>query len=358
LKRYNSGSVTGFYIDDSAKGTRSSLILQLSMLVRFVIFFTTFMLVLSACTPTYAPVEKRSIKPYKSRDYYSKYSKISEYYTVRRGDTLYSIAWNYGLDYKSLARLNNITYPYTIFAGKKLQLYSGKTTHYKSKTVKSRSKGHSKESKKQKYKNASVKAGTKSKKDISKKDKSNKLSTKAKFKTTHSSSSQKNSQSKNKSQIRKKTYTVTTVSKTKVSKTKYNKSKTTKSRSVSFTGNKQLRWGWPVKGKLLQGYAPAKGKKGIDIGAKEGTQIKAAEGGKVVYSGQGLRGYGLLLIIKHNETFLSAYAHNQSLLTNEGQIVKKGQVIARLGNTGTDRNKLHFEIRKNGKPVNPLNYLP
>ncbi|MCW8929533.1 MAG: peptidoglycan DD-metalloendopeptidase family protein [Gammaproteobacteria bacterium] len=96
----------------------------------------------------------------------------------------------------------------------------------------------------------------------------------------------------------------------------------------------------------------------MDISATKGTLIKSAEAGKVVYSGQGLVGYGRLIIIKHNDTFLSAYAHNQSLLVNEGQIVKKGQSIARLGRSGTDRYKLHFEIRKNGKPVNPLSYLP
>ncbi|MCK5648165.1 MAG: peptidoglycan DD-metalloendopeptidase family protein, partial [Gammaproteobacteria bacterium] len=132
----------------------------------------------------------------------------------------------------------------------------------------------------------------------------------------------------------------------------------TNKKTAMFAGSKRLSWRWPVKGKIIQRYSPGSGKKGIDISAAKGSLIKAAEAGKVVYSGQGLVGYGRLIIIKHNDAFLSAYAHNQSLLVNEGQVVKKGQSIARLGRSGTDGYKLHFEIRKNGKPVNPISYLP
>src|SRR5690606_34083696 len=96
----------------------------------------------------------------------------------------------------------------------------------------------------------------------------------------------------------------------------------------------------------------------IDIGGKLGQPVVAASAGKVVYAGTGLRGYGNLVIIKHSETFLSAYAHNHQLMVKEGQAVKAGQQIAELGSSGTDREKLHFEIRRDGKPVNPLQYLP
>jgi len=120
----------------------------------------------------------------------------------------------------------------------------------------------------------------------------------------------------------------------------------------------KLSWAWPVKGKIIQRYSPKRGKKGIDISAAQGVLIQSSEAGKVVYSGQGLVGYGRMIIIKHNDTYLSAYAHNQNVLVSEGQYVKKGQSIARLGRSGTDRFKLHFEIRKNGKPVNPLTFLP
>ena len=115
-------------------------------------------------------------------------------------------------------------------------------------------------------------------------------------------------------------------------------------------------WRWPVKGKVIKKFS--KENNGIDIKAKEGTIIKAASAGKVVYAGSGLRGYGNLLIIKHNATYFSAYAHSRRLLVSEGSQVKVGEKIAEVGSTGTDKTKLHFEIRKDGNPVDPLKYLP
>eukprot|EP00389_Voromonas_pontica_P000884 GDKH01001308.1.p1 GENE.GDKH01001308.1~~GDKH01001308.1.p1 ORF type:complete len:108 (-),score=20.05 GDKH01001308.1:316-639(-) len=98
--------------------------------------------------------------------------------------------------------------------------------------------------------------------------------------------------------------------------------------------------------------------KGIDIAGKAGDSVRAAASGNVVYAGSGLLGYGNLIIVNHNEHYLSAYAHNRKILVQEGEDVKAGQVIAELGNSGTDRPKLHFEIRKNGNPVDPAHYLP
>lgn len=115
-------------------------------------------------------------------------------------------------------------------------------------------------------------------------------------------------------------------------------------------------WRWPVKGKLVGKFSNVNN--GIDIAAKEGTGVGAAAAGKVVYAGNGLRGYGNLLIIKHNASFFSAYAHNRRLLVAEGANVKAGQKIAEVGSTGTDRVMLHFEIRRDGNPVDPLKYLP
>ena len=115
-------------------------------------------------------------------------------------------------------------------------------------------------------------------------------------------------------------------------------------------------WRWPVKGKIVQKFSNSNN--GIDVVAKEGAAINAASAGKVVYAGSGLRGYGNLLIIKHNATYFSAYAHSRRLLVKEGSIVKAGQKIAEVGSTGTDRVKLHFEIRRDGNPVDPLKYLP
>jgi lipoprotein NlpD len=118
----------------------------------------------------------------------------------------------------------------------------------------------------------------------------------------------------------------------------------------------RIEWIWPAKGRLLEGFSEAT--KGIDIAGKAGEPVTASAGGKVVYSGAGLRGYGKLIIIKHNNTYLSAYAHNDKLLVKEGQTVVKGQKIGEMGSTDTDLVKLHFEIRKNGKPVDPLKHLP
>ncbi len=122
-------------------------------------------------------------------------------------------------------------------------------------------------------------------------------------------------------------------------------------------GPDDVPWIWPSSGALIGQFSES-GSKGLDIAGKAGDPVVAAGDGKVVYSGTGLRGYGKLLIIKHNATFLSAYAHNQTLLVKEGQSVTKGQKIAEMGNTDSDQVKLHFEIRRQGKPVDPLKYLP
>ncbi|MEC8428765.1 MAG: peptidoglycan DD-metalloendopeptidase family protein, partial [Pseudomonadota bacterium] len=123
--------------------------------------------------------------------------------------------------------------------------------------------------------------------------------------------------------------------------------------------NGPVKWRWPAKGKVIATFSSRNPlNKGVDIAGKLGESVVAAGSGVVVYAGSGVRGYGKLMIIKHSETFLSAYAHNRKLLVKEGQSVKAGQKIAEMGSSGTDRNKLHFEIRKEGKPVNPMGYLP
>ena len=114
---------------------------------------------------------------------------------------------------------------------------------------------------------------------------------------------------------------------------------------------------WPASGALIAGFDEAKNK-GLGIAGKAGDAVLAAADGRVVYAGAGLRGYGNLIILKHNNTFLTAYAHNQTLLVKEDQTVKKGQKIAEMGSTDADRVKLHFEIRRSGKPVDPARYLP
>ena len=122
-------------------------------------------------------------------------------------------------------------------------------------------------------------------------------------------------------------------------------------------GDVGIRLSWPSKGDVIERFDDAKNK-GIDIAGKSGDPVQSAADGKVVYAGNSLRGYGNLVIVKHDNTYLTAYAHNKTLLVKEGDIVKKAQKIAEMGNTDADRVKLHFEVRKNGKPVDPTSFLP
>jgi lipoprotein NlpD len=118
-----------------------------------------------------------------------------------------------------------------------------------------------------------------------------------------------------------------------------------------------VQWQWPAPGKVLENFDETRNK-GIDIGGNEGDPVIAAADGEVVYVGSALRGYGNLVIVKHNEEFISAYAHNKQVLVKQGQSVKRGQRIAEFGRSDADRVKLHFEVRRQGKPVDPLRYLP
>lgn len=117
------------------------------------------------------------------------------------------------------------------------------------------------------------------------------------------------------------------------------------------------RWLWPADGKLV-GTFGSNGNKGVDIAGKAGDAVKAAGDGKVVYSGSGLRGYGQMVIVKHDAEYLTAYAHNRKILVKEGQAVKRGERIAEMGDSDADQVKLHFELRRRGKPVDPLKHLP
>jgi lipoprotein NlpD len=127
--------------------------------------------------------------------------------------------------------------------------------------------------------------------------------------------------------------------------------------AASETVEDVLVFKWPTRGNLIAGFDEVKNK-GLDIAGKAGDPVLAAADGRVVYAGSGLRGYGNLIILKHNNTYLTAYAHNQTLLVKEDQAIKQGQKIAEMGNSDADQVKLHFEIRRQGKPVDPAKYLP
>lgn len=127
--------------------------------------------------------------------------------------------------------------------------------------------------------------------------------------------------------------------------------------SASAVDDSGIEWSWPANGKVLNGFRePAS--KGLDIAGKPGDPVLAAAAGKVIYTGSNVRGYGNLIVVKHNDRYLSAYAHNRKILVKESQQVERGQKIAELGDSDADQPKLHFEIRRQSKPVDPLKYLP
>ncbi len=227
---------------------------------------------LSACNSTnYAPVENAWQQPTSKQGVYK----------VQPGDTLYSIAWRYGYDYRDIARENHIAAPYELHVGESLKLALSETAQ-PTVTKKTANKG--------------IK---------SKKSRSN----------------------------------------------TYRSSRPPKPSS-------NAHWQWPAKGKIIKTFSPnSLDQKGIDIAGSLGEPVLATAKGEVVYSGDGILGYGNLIIVKHNEEYLSAYAHNQQNLVHEGQRVKKGQRIATMGSSGSNRVALHFEIRQAGKPVDPLQYV-
>lgn len=229
----------------------------------------------------------------------------SSTYHVQRGETLYSIAFRYGLDYRKVAAANGISSPYTIYPGQKIYLKEApvpvvRATAPRKSTAAPRSTP------------VPVSKAKSAPKPVSKN---------------------------------------TTVSKTSSS------TATRSSSTGSYAGRAVNAWRWPTSGRVIRGYSSSV-HKGIDISGKRGDAVVAVAAGKVVYAGTGIVGFGELLIVKHNEIYLSAYGHNDRLLVAEGDTVRAGQKIAEKGSSGTDTVKLHFEIRKEGKPVDPQRLLP
>lgn len=205
----------------------------------------------------------------------------SRVYTVSKGDTLYSIAWEHGHDYRSVARWNGINPPYTIYPGQEIRMSPGGT------------------------------ATAVAQDDVGRGDNTG--------------------------------MTTSTAERNK----------------PAADAVRKLSWQWPVEGKIVNNFSGTDpGKKGLDIAGRMGQSVKAAADGKVVYSGSGLRGYGKLIIIKHNTAYFSAYAYNDKLLVQENDAVKSGQRIAEMGKHNSDQAMLHFEIRRNGTPQDPVKYLP
>ena len=237
---------------------------------KYLCFFLIVTLV--GCGSNLAPVTELKWQPY------SKYQKT---HTVRRGETLFAIAFRYDTDYRTLARLNHVRPPYSLRVGQVLSLRGIVRRVPASRPV-------------ARYKNS----------------------------RTASAVPQKAIYSPPQRFIR------------------------------SSSG-----WLWPVSGRVVTSFIPEQGKKGINIACKNGEKVIAASGGVVAYAGSGLSGYGNLIIIKHSNEYLTAYGNNAKIMVSEGQRVKAGQVIAEAGVIDHKYTGVHFEIRKAGVPVNPLNYL-
>jgi len=244
-------------------------------------------------------------------------------YIVQKGDTLYSIAFNYGFDYHELAEMNGISDPKVISIGQEIRLFPSKASsapHHASSTeleIKEQPKLV-----KYPYSEAAVAQILKVQKQ----------STAEAVSPT--------------------TPVVTAVARADSSTDAEPEEAPDESKEAA------LEWTMPAKGKLIGKFSESARRKGIDIAGKLGQPVVASASGKVVYSGSGLRGYGKLIIIKHNKIYLSAYAHNDKILVKEGQSVTRGQKIAAMGKTDSDQVKLHFEVRRLGKPVDPAQYLP
>lgn len=313
-------------------------------------------LLVSACSShTPAPVTSLN-KDYASLE---RGSFRGSYYQVQKGDTLYFISYITGRDVSELVAYNNLSKPYTIFPGQRLQLWKpryvapeyGKRVEPKPPVVKAKPKPKAKPVAPKPVVKPTpvVKPAPVAVKPAPKptpKPKPVVASPPPQKVAAKPQPVQKNI-NKNIDPAPTKEYS---------QKPKSNKVVTSKPKPVS---NKVASWGWPAKGRVIARFSSANnGNKGIDIAGQRGQAINAAAGGVVVYAGNALRGYGNLVIIKHSDDYLSAYAHNDQLFVKEQQPVKAGQKIASMGSSGSANVKLHFEIRYKGKSVDPMRYLP
>jgi len=242
----------------------------------------------------------------------------TRYYVVRPGDTLYSIAWEAGRDYHQVAAWNDLAPPYLIRPGQRLQLFPPQTPA----------------------------AGPISGEEyvVAKGDTLSSIAARA---GVHYRELARWNDLRS-------PYVIHPGQRLRLSPPAPARA----ARAPAAEAGGPVSWRWPAKGTLIARFAPEDGSKGIAIAGDEGQPIYAAADGRVVYQGSGLRGYGQLIIIKHNADFLSAYAHCAETFVQEGNAIRAGQRIAAMGSTGTNRVKLYFEIRRRGTPVDPLIHLP
>lgn len=268
------------------------------------VYVTLFLsILLFGCTSREAPAPVSSLDN-KVKPATRKVNISGSKYVVKKGDTLYSIAFSAQQDFRTLAKINDIPAPYTIFPGQSVSL----------------TKSAQKSKKTKKYTNSSKKPTV----SIQKNNKKLKKGL---------------DQPKQREYVQKQANKI-------ISEKKRN-------------SNAKVVWGWPAKGKVTKRFSNKEnGFKGLQITNKQGASVLAAAHGTVVYAGNALRGYGNLIILKHNDDYLSAYAHNSKLLVKEKQEVKAGQKIAEMGSSDSSVTALRFEIRYRGQAVNPAKYLP
>ncbi|NQD37086.1 peptidoglycan DD-metalloendopeptidase family protein [Permianibacter sp. IMCC34836] len=293
--------------------------------VAITVFAGVATLLAGCLPPPMAPFESRLIAQEQAID--------RGYHVVAAGETLYSIAFAYDLDFRTLARWNGVDTDYRIFPGQRLKLSGPKLPigTYERQSSDENVKISTAEPPPKAVELPSVRP-------------SNSSTNPPKASPTAPISAAKPGTNKPLADVQKDT------------KTPVNPQENRTSPGVA---NGPIKWSWPAPGKLLAGFsASPTGNKGVNIAGHSGEPVKAAASGRVVYAGNGLRGFGQLVIVKHDDDFLSAYAHNSRLHVKENDSVKAGQLIADIGSTGTDVEQLHFEIRYQGQPVDPLKHLP
>lgn len=284
---------------------------------------------LAACATTHnaAPVTERKISapPAKTAN------DNAGYYTVKKGDTLYRIALDFGQNYRELVTWNNLADPNDIKVDQVLRVAPPDASAKRGAIV------------------GGAQVGA--------------VATASGVETRALSAPASNVPNKNAPHGEKRLYSEATLAEMQKSESGIapptrpasSVEPSTAEKSES-TAEEPVSWTWPATGRVVSSFD--EGRKGIDIAGRSGTPVLAAAAGKVMYAGSGIRGYGNLVIVKHTNNLLSAYAHNKTILVKEGQSVAKGQRIAEMGDSDADSIKLHFEIRQQGKPVDPTKFLP
>ena len=287
------------------------------------------LLLIAGCSGRSSPAPVETLYTGKTFRDFEPNSLTADTYQVQAGETLYSIAFRANRDVNELARLNQLDEPYTIYPGQTLRLSGNLARQRPPKSV------------------AQTKVNNNTVRD-SKKD----------IKRAVAKSAQKGYGQKVDSE--KKVVKPTIKPKSQASeRTVQKRVKTVEPRRSVTVANKDIQWRWPVTGAVIEDFSLSeRGNKGLDFAGNRGDPVRAAAAGKVVYVGSALRGFGQLIILKHNDDFITAYAHNDKILVQEQDWVDVGETIAEMGDSGTQRVKLHFEVRYRGKSVNPRHYLP